>query len=78
VQVPREKNGKRQYIRQNIKDTNDLEYCKNNWNKIDGCLNCQCRECIQPDDYDKFLPWENEGFYIDDERIEYEIERSIK
>jgi hypothetical protein len=66
VHVPRDKDKKRYYIRKdNIID--DIEYCRNNWDKIEGCLNCICEKCIQPDEYDKFLIWEKEDqFYEED------------
>ena len=70
---PESTTGKRTYIRQNISQTSDIEYCHSNWEKVDGCLNCICKECIQPEDYDKMLPWENEGFYTDDKTIDYYV-----
>ena len=70
----------RTYKRRYIDSIEDVEYCKNNWNTVDGsgCRNCVLDDCIQPTSNDDFLPWENEGFYRDDERIEfYEPERTI-
>ena len=61
---------KRSYTRTVLKNkplikNNDeyVEYCKNNWDKIKGCVNCLCPECLQPISNDSFLPWEQEGFY---------------
>ena len=54
-----------------------IKYCRENWFKVEGCLSCICPECLQPEKTDEFLPWEQERFYRNDERIEYEIERSI-
>lgn len=75
---------RRHYTRTKLKniskqfDINEYtEYCKNNWSTVEGCLNCICPECIQPDKSDDFLPWENEGFYEDDKKIDYTVERSI-
>ena len=58
--------GKRQYIKKKIKKYNKAgiynEYCRQNYNTVEGCLNCICPECIQPTDNDSFLIWEKEGF----------------
>jgi hypothetical protein len=75
--LAKEDGRQRTYKRKYISSDEDIKYCKNNWDKIDGCLNCKCTECIQPTSNDDFLPWEQEGFYKDDERIDYKIERSI-
>jgi hypothetical protein len=61
---------KRKYIKRKLKKngreyTKETEYCKNNWNTVEGCLNCICVECIQ-EEGDKMLPWEKEGFYEED------------
>jgi len=72
----------RTYKRRYIDSLDDVEYCKQNWQTVEGCLNCKCKECLQPVDNDSFLPWEKEGFYRDDKKIEnkleYEFERNIK
>ena len=45
-----------------------LEYCKNNYDKVEGCLNCICSECIQSAN-DDYLIWEkDEGFYEENYR----------
>lgn len=74
---PKKQGQKRTYQQRSVQSLDDLEYCKNNWNKVSGCLNCICSDCIQQIENDTILPWENDGFYKDDEKIEYEIERSI-
>ena len=60
---------KRHYTRKGIGDEYYLNYCKNNFDKVDGCLNCICPDCLEPEKSDDFLPWESEGFnenkYID-------------
>lgn len=73
----KESGRQRIYKRRYINSEEDIEYCKNNWYKVKGCLECKCEECIQPTDNDSYLPWENEGFYKDDEKIDYVVERSI-
>ena len=53
---------KRTYLSRGLDSIEDLEYCKNNFDKVGGCLNCIIAECLQPIDSDSFLPWEQEGF----------------
>jgi hypothetical protein len=54
---------KRTYSKRTTNSIDEVEYCKNNWNSIEGCLNCPCADCIQQIENDTLLPWENEGFY---------------
>ena len=56
---------KRTYLRRGLDSIDDLEYCKNNFDKVEGCLTCVIAECLQLIDNDSFLPWEQEGFYED-------------
>jgi ribosomal protein S18 len=59
---------KRHYTRTKLKNQSRLEvdevvqYCRENHNKVEGCLNCIAKDCIQPESSDEFLIWEQEGF----------------
>jgi hypothetical protein len=57
---------RRKYLKKKAESIDEVEYCKQNWNSVEGCLNCPIKECLQPIDNDSFLPWEDEGFYEDD------------
>jgi hypothetical protein len=73
-----EDNRPRVYKKRNVGSLDEMEYCKNNWNSVSGCLNCIAPECLQEEDNDTMLPWENEGFYADDIKIDYYVpERSL-
>jgi hypothetical protein len=61
---------KRPYVRKVLKNKPYIrkideysEYCRLNWNTVEGCLNCIIPECIQETSNDSMLPWESEGFY---------------
>lgn len=56
------KENKRHYMRNGVGELEYLNYCKNNFDKVDGCLNCICPDCLEPEKSDDFLPWEQEGF----------------
>jgi hypothetical protein len=54
-----------------------INYCRKNWDKIEGCLNCICPECIQQTENDTVLPWEDEGFYAKESNIDNSLERYL-
>lgn len=71
---------KRKYVRKELKNKKsiELEYCLDTPDSIEKCLNCICEECIQPTENDKFLIWEKEEeFYEDDIHIDPVIERCV-
>jgi len=77
IPIPVQEGRKRTYLRRAVDSVQDIEYCKANWNSVKGCLNCIIKDCLQPTDNDSFLPWEDEGFYEDDIKIDIELKRSI-
>ncbi len=68
-----QREGRRKYTKRGlgkIKDANIYtEYCKNNCDTVDGCLNCICPECIQPVNSDSFLRWEKEEQFFENDYV---------
>jgi len=65
------KANKRAYTRTVLKNApgnvdEQSKYCRDNHHTIEGCLNCICDVCIQPEKSDDFLIWEKEGEFYED------------